>query len=157
HTTEMNDLGFRINTLTGSIDKRTARPENCSECDRPYPIEMMNNNLTEIHIDKAERDKLIKQRGEREAKLYYINAQIGICREVRDLEERVRTSKGEAALVSNLDLLKAATNPFSKVVLSAREEVESERKSSMAYRNIQNAEEKIRNHYLSGITHSVRI
>jgi len=157
HTKEISNLGYRIDTLTNYIDKRISQPEVCSECGRPFLKEKININEKGVLADKLEREDLIKQRGEREAKLYYINAQIGICREVRDLEERVRTSKGEAALVSNLDLLKAATNPFSKVVKTTREEVETENKTAITYRNIRNAEEDIRSHYDFWATHSVRI
>ncbi len=147
HTKEISNLGYRIDTLTSYIDKRISQPEVCSECDRPFSAEKIKINEKGVLADKLEREDLIKQRGECEAKLYYANAQIGICREVKELEERVRTSKGEFTLVSKLDLLKEATNPFSKLVVISREEVDKENTISVTYRNIRNAEEDIRNHY----------
>ncbi len=147
-TLEMGSLGYKIDSLTSNIDRRAARPEVCSECDRPFPIEKIKINEAAIEDDKTERDKLIKQREETEAMLYHANSQIDICKEIKDLEERVRTYQGEAALVSKLSLLKDTPNPFSKPVVISREEVEKENAISITYRDIRNVEEDIRNHYL---------
>jgi DNA repair exonuclease SbcCD ATPase subunit len=141
-------LGYNIDSLTSIIDKRSAKPEICSECDQPYPTEKITLNATAIANDKIKRDDLIKQRGEAEAKLYNTQAQIGICKEVKELKERLRTKEGEAALVSKLDLLTTATNPFSKLVSSSRSELEIERRAYDNYRKIHDLEEKQRDHYL---------
>ena len=146
-TVEINGLGYKIDSLTSAIDKRTARPEVCSECERPYPTDKVAHNEIVITNDKAERDTLIQKRGQEEALLYNTQAQIGICKEVRELEERVRSHQGEAALVHTLKLLKQATNPFKNLVKTSRDNLEKERLIGVEYRDIRDAEQEILQHY----------
>ena len=146
-TVEISGLGYKIDSLTSAIDKRTARPEVCSECERPYPTDKVAHNEIAITNDKAERDTMIQKRGQEEALLYNAQAQIGICKEVRELEERVRSHQGEAALVHTLKLLKQAINPFKNLVKTSRDNLEKERLIGAEYRDIREAESNILAHY----------
>jgi DNA repair exonuclease SbcCD ATPase subunit len=146
-TVENNSLAYQIDALTGAIDKRQAKPEVCSQCNQSIPVEMIKLNEQAIVNDKAERDKLTKKRGENEAKMYNLQADVGICKEALLLEGRLAEKDKETAIAEQVRLLEAAENPFRRLVSSARGEHDKEVKILDNYRKLLDLTHNQAEHY----------
>ena len=146
-TSENSTLGYKIDTLTESIDARAYRPEVCSACNQVLPAAAVEANKISLVSEKELRDILVKQRGENDAKRYNNDAQIAICKEVRQLEMTINTRTQEAALKEQIMLLNKATNPFAAVTSSALAERNKEGLLSEIYSKEVVAEEKMQDHY----------
>jgi DNA repair exonuclease SbcCD ATPase subunit len=143
---QLNTLGYKIDTLTGNIDRRAAKPEVCVSCNQQLPPEKIRENRVERVADLAMRDILVKQRGEAEAKLYNANAQSCICNEALELQAKVGTKEEEAGLTEKLATLLGTPNPFRHLVNSAREEYTKEDTIKQNYARIIELEQEHRDH-----------
>jgi DNA repair exonuclease SbcCD ATPase subunit len=94
--------------------------------------------------DKLNREGLINRRGELQAKIYNVNANIGICDEALVLKAKISTKAEEAGLEEKLDVLHTLPNPFTLLVTSAKAEYNKEQKIQDSYLKIMELEEKHR-------------
>jgi DNA repair exonuclease SbcCD ATPase subunit len=108
-----NTHGYKIDQLTGDIDRRSSRPDVCMSCDQALPPERIKENGLELVADRAMRDSLVKQRAENDAKLYNLQADVGICNEALLLEARLAEKDREVIFIEKVRQLEAAVNPFS--------------------------------------------
>jgi DNA repair exonuclease SbcCD ATPase subunit len=127
-TSENNTLAYKIDSLTGDIDRRAARPDVCASCDQALPPERIKANGAELVADRELRDINVQQRGSNEARLYNLNADIGICNEALLLEGRLAEKAQEAAVTEQVHLLEVAVNPFKLPTTEAKEQLTLERK-----------------------------
>jgi DNA repair exonuclease SbcCD ATPase subunit len=154
YTTELNEitvcistLDHKIDDLTGDIDRRASRPDTCVSCDQPLPLERIKLNEASLTTDRHTRETLIQQRGEQQAKHYKVSADIGICKEVLALEANITTKGEEEGLRISLEHMQAETNPFTRLVSSAKEQHEDEYKSLQTYAKVINLMEERLSHY----------
>ena len=140
-------LAYAIDNLTGDIDARASRPEVCSACDQALPVAAVEANKISIVSDKAQRDIYVKERGENEAKRYNNDAQLAICKEVKELKGRIKTKEKEATLKERMRLLEEASNPFTMIATVALAERNKEGLAYDTYNAVLLAEEKMRDHY----------
>jgi DNA repair exonuclease SbcCD ATPase subunit len=122
----INSLGYRIDTLTGDIDRRASRPEICVSCEQTLPKERVELNAEALKNDRAKREELIAERGEKEAKQYLAASYIAICHEIQGLEVSVKVKSQRAALEEKVRILVNATNPFAHLVYVADKQVKAE-------------------------------
>ena len=146
-TAENNKLGYKIDTLTGDIDARASRLDVCNSCNQRLPVAAVEANNLSLVSDKATREVLVKKRGENEAKRYHNDAQLAICKEVRQLEMTLNMKSHEATLKERMRLLTEAWNPFTEVTRSALFEWNKEGLAYDTYNAVLLAEEKMRDHY----------
>jgi DNA repair exonuclease SbcCD ATPase subunit len=97
--------------------------------------------------NKEQREDLVKKRGENDAVRYNNDAQLAICKEVKQLQGRIKTKEREVAITEGLKNLKAVTNPFTRLVSSSKEDLATERRAADTCTAIIEAEEKVREHY----------
>ena len=116
---ENNNLGYKIDTLTGDIDARASRPDVCSSCNQSLPVAAIAANEISLTNDKAMREVMVRKRGSNEARRYNNDAQIAICKEVEQLKVTLNMSLHEATLKEKRRLLEEATNPFTMVTNAA--------------------------------------
>ena len=140
-------FAYKIDNLTGDIDSRLARPDFCNSCNQPLPADQVEENASKVLANKAEREDLIKKRGENDAMRYNNDAQLAICKEVKELRHRIKTKEREAIITDSLKQLQAVTNPFTRLVSSAKEELAKERRAADTCSKIIGAEEKALDHY----------
>jgi DNA repair exonuclease SbcCD ATPase subunit len=122
----INELGYRIDTLTGSIDRRAARPDVCMSCEQALPVELIALNNETLANDKTKREELVKERGEKEAKQYLAASMIAICHEIQSLEAKFDRKGQENMLKEKVALYSAAVNPFMNLVELALDAVKDE-------------------------------
>jgi DNA repair exonuclease SbcCD ATPase subunit len=128
-TSEISALCYKIDTLTGDIDRRGARPDVCMSCEQALPNELLVLNRDALVNDKNKREELVKERGEKEAKHYLAASMIAICHELQGLEAKLVRKGQEAVLKENIRLYTEAINPFTQLAMAAeREWVEVGRK-----------------------------
>jgi DNA repair exonuclease SbcCD ATPase subunit len=121
-TSEISSLGYRIDTLTGDIDRRAARPDVCGSCEQTLPPELLILNRDALLNDKMKREELVKERGEQEAKHYLAASMIAICGELQGLEAQLVRKGEEAALKAKVKLFTEAINPFAQLIIAAEKE-----------------------------------
>jgi DNA repair exonuclease SbcCD ATPase subunit len=146
-TLENNTLAYKIDALTGDIDRRAARPDVCASCDQTLPPDRIKDNAAELVADQAMRGTLVKHRGEKEARLYSLNADIGICNEALVLESRLAEKEQEAAITEQVHLLEVAVNPFKLPTTEAKEQLSMERKTLDGHMLLLAREELRRDNY----------
>ena len=144
---ENNKLGYKIDTLTGDIDARAARPDVCSSCNQRLPVAAVEANNLSLVSDKATREVLVKKRDSNIARMYNNDAQLAICKEVEQLKVTLNMSLHEATLKEKRRLLEEATNPFTRVTITAAANREKERTAYDTYNAVLLAEESMRDHY----------
>jgi DNA repair exonuclease SbcCD ATPase subunit len=144
---ELGTMNYRVDALTGDIDRRAARPDICASCEQQLPDERVKVNLEKLEEDKVERVRLIKEREGKEAKLSAANAVIAICMEVQEIEKKWATKDQKQVLEEKLKLFKEGVNPFLNMVNTAQLAVKHEKyKGEQArLRSVELVEE--RDHY----------
>jgi DNA repair exonuclease SbcCD ATPase subunit len=145
-TLAINNMDYKIDSLTSTINMRAARPDVCTACDQPLPAGKVKMNEVSIVADKEHRELLVQQRGESQAKHYNNSAQMAICQEVLVLESKIKTREEEAGLKELVRSLSEQTSPFALLVSSANEEYNKEQRASDTYRMILELEEQHREH-----------
>jgi DNA repair exonuclease SbcCD ATPase subunit len=133
-TTHIGSLGHKIDTLTADIDSRSSRPDVCMSCNQALPEDRIVANSHQIADDKLKRELLIKERGEKKAKLYLANSMIAVCNEVLVLEGKANSKNQEASIREEIRIKKAAVNPFTSIVAEHRGLVEKEQYIGEAHR-----------------------
>jgi DNA repair exonuclease SbcCD ATPase subunit len=146
-TVKNNSLGYKIDSLTGTIDARQAKPDVCTLCDQAIPVEKIKLNEQAVVADKEHREKLTRERGANEASLYNLNSDVGICNEALLLEGRLYEKDKEAAITEQIRLLQAAANPFNALVLTAKADHDTEFEALNGLRDLLNIQERIREDY----------
>jgi DNA repair exonuclease SbcCD ATPase subunit len=146
-TLSNNTINYRIDTLTGNIDRRAARPDVCVSCDQALPSEKIEENQVALEADKVTREVFIKQRAENEVKLYALNSDMGICREALVLEVRLAERGQEATLTEQIRQLEAAPNPFNKPLIAANDQHAEEFKELDTLKGLLFIQEGIREDY----------
>ena len=146
-TTEINALGYKIDTLTGDIDRRGARPDVCMSCEQELPPALLKLNANALANDKTKREELVKERGEKEAKQYLAASMIAICHEIQGLETKIDSKGQEAPLREKIRLLDTASNPFSSLLTAAEKAVKLEQLERLRLGTVYAAEVQKRDHY----------
>ncbi len=138
---------YQIDTLTGEIDTRSARPDVCTLCHQSLPEDRIEENRQDIEGAKEKRGTLIRQKGENEAHLYNAQANIGIAKEALDIEKKLE-EKAEVTILTDLVASKKAQiNPFDTTVKAYLTELEKETAINDNYRNVIAEEARVRDHY----------
>ncbi len=122
----INSLGYTIDTLTGDIDRRAARPEVCASCEQALPEERIELNAEALKNDKTKREELLAERGEKEAKQYLAASMIAICHEIQGLETSVKTRDQKVVLEEKVRICVNASNPFAALVVAVDRQVKEE-------------------------------
>ncbi len=140
-------LGHKIDELTGDIDVRASRPEVCGLCNQRLPHAAIESNKICVTTAKASRDIHVKERGEVEAKRYNNDAQLAICKEVRQLEMTLNMRSHEDNLKERLRLVEESTNPFDTVTTVALDHRKEEMRVDDGLLLLLVREEVSRDHY----------
>ncbi|KKN92359.1 hypothetical protein LCGC14_0208500 [marine sediment metagenome] len=122
----INSLGYKIDTLTGDIDRRAARPEVCASCEQTLPKDRVELNAEALKNDRVKREELLAERGEKEAKQYLAASMIAICHEIQGLEATIKTKDQKAVLEEKIRLFTNVGNPFAQLVIAADTQVKEE-------------------------------
>ena len=122
-------LSHKIDTLTSYIDRRAARPDVCDSCDQPLPPHRIEINAEALKRDRLEREELIKERGEKEAKQYLAASMIAICHELQGLEANLGRKGDESMLKEKVQYFASQNNPFKNLIAAAKVVVGQEREA----------------------------
>ncbi len=147
-TVEKGNLDYKIDNLTGIIDKRQAKPDTCISCNQLIPVEQIKLNEQAVEADKIQREKLIHDRGECLAKLYNHQSDLGICNEALKLEARLAERAQEAAVTEQVRLLTVMVNPFSKPLIDAKAQHVKETEAADGLRDLMTIQVNLRADYL---------
>ena len=154
NTVEVNALvalnssaSYQIDSLTGEIDKRTARPDECSSCGQTLSEESLAININAIQDAVANRDTLIRDRGENAARQYNAEANVGIAKEAVKVERSIAAYESMIIITQEAEARNERHNPFDITVEAYTDELRKEaRMSELLHKGIE-AEAKVRDHY----------
>lgn len=143
----ISSASYQIDSLTGQIDKRSARTDVCASCNQVLPPELIKINEEAINKAKDQRAALIRGKGENQAKVYNALANIGIAKEAIQLEQKLRESAEEDTLAQLIADKKATHNPFDTTVNAYTEELKKEAGMNKLLHQVIEEEAKVRDHY----------
>jgi exonuclease SbcC len=143
----ISSMQYQIDNLTGEIDSRSARPDECSQCSQTLPAEYLEINRVAVENGKERRAVLIQQKGENEARLYNSQANVGIAKEAVVVETKLEEGAERTTLEGLIAVAKETRNPFDTVVNAYNEELVKEALVNESYYKIIEAEGKVRDHY----------
>lgn len=146
-TTDLATLSYQIDSLTSDIDARAARPDVCRTCDQPLPANKIQENDVSLAADKIKRNDKVKDRGEKEAKLYLANSMVSICDEILELEKQVELKGQQSKFEAQIKLAQDSNNPFTSLVKLAKADLQKEENEAERYRLTMNKEQENFDHY----------
>jgi DNA repair exonuclease SbcCD ATPase subunit len=143
----ISSASYQIDSLTGQIDKRQARPDICAFCNQHLPADAITKNEEAIQKAIDERDILVKGKGENQAKVYNAGANIGIAKEAIALNKKLLENAEKDALTNEIIEHKELPNPFDLMVHAYTAELEKEAGISEVLHKLIDFHAKERDHY----------
>ena len=138
--------GYQIDTLTGEIDKRSARRDTCSMCEQTLPKESLEINRVAVKDAQERRANLIQGKGENEALLYTAQANIGIAKEAIEVERKLAELKERNTLAALVADKQEQHNPFDITAEAYTIELREEAEKSAVSHKIIDRTIKVRDH-----------
>jgi hypothetical protein len=142
-----SSASYQIDSLTGEIDKRSARPDECSTCHQKLPFESVAINRRAIVDATEKRNELIKQREENAARRYAAEANVGIAEETIKVQDAIRAHETMITVTQEAEERNERQNPFDATVNAYTEELKKEAEINRVHHKIIDREAKVRDHY----------